>query len=95
MTLTLIKNHNGKIWCDYCKTRWGATSLKGQTPAIWTVVSETPKARGTKRHYCRECANMVQHWACDCLTPETCGNHWSIGDQIRYAKAQEELELNV
>ena len=95
MTLTIIKNTNPRIWCDYCKVRFGHHSLNGQTPAMWIVVSETPRSKGIKRAYCKSCVAQVQHWACECNSPETCGNHWSIGQQMKYALQAQELPINV
>jgi len=98
--LTIIKNTNPGIWCDYCKSRHGkhkdnTWKLEAQVPALWIIVSETPRSKGIKRAYCRNCINTVQHWACECDSPQTCGKHWSISDQMKYAQRVEELPINV
>ena len=94
-TLTIIKNTNQRIYCDYCKNRYGVNRLEGQVPALWIVVSESQRSKEIKRHYCKSCINTVQHWACECDSPQTCGNHWSIGDQMKFAQQKQELPLNV
>ena len=94
-TLTIIRNTNPRIYCDYCKNRFGVNRLEGQVPALWITVSETPRSKGIKRHYCKSCVDTVQHWACECNSPQTCGNQWSIGDQMRYAQQIQELPINV
>ena len=94
-TLTIIRNNNPRVWCDYCKNRFGVNRLEGQVAALWIVVSETSRSKEIKRHYCKSCVNTVQHWGCDCQSPQTCGNHWSIGDQMKHAQQVQELPINV
>ena len=82
MTLTVIKSAPG-IWCDYCKTRFGANTPRGQKPASYTIVSNHPKSKGIRRHYCNACAIEVQSWAD--------GTVWSLPEQTDYLMSQEEL----
>jgi hypothetical protein len=77
MTFLLSKAKPG-VWCDYCKSRFGVTSPKGQTAAVWTVHSELPKSHGRKRSYCNDCAVDVSKWAD--------GSYFSLDQQIEYAK---------
>jgi len=82
LTLTVIKAAPG-IWCDYCKVRFGTTSVLGQKPASYTVISNHPRSQGTRRHYCNSCAIEVQTWAD--------GTVWSLPEQTEYLMKQEEL----
>ena len=82
LTLTVIKAAPG-IWCDYCKVRFGTSTVLGQKPASYTVISNHPKSQGTRRHYCNSCAIDVQTWAD--------GSVWSLPEQTDYLMKQEEL----
>lgn len=82
LTLTVIKAAPG-VWCDYCKTRFGANNLLGQKAASYTVISNHPRSQGTRRHYCNSCAIEVQTWAD--------GTVWSLPEQTEYLMKQEEL----
>lgn len=82
MTLTVIKAAPG-VWCDYCKVRYGTNSILGQKPASYTVLSNHPKSKGTRRHYCNACAIEVQTWAD--------GTVWSLPEQTDYLMGQDEL----
>ena len=77
MTILLSKAKIG-IWCDYCRGRFGVTSVQGQKQATWTVHSELPKSHGRKRSYCNDCAIDVSKWAD--------GSYFSLDQQIEYAK---------
>jgi hypothetical protein len=82
MTLTVIKAAPG-VWCDYCKVRYGTNSLLGQKAASYTVLSNHPKSKGTRRNYCNQCAIEVQTWAD--------GTVWSLPEQTDYLMGQDEL----
>ena len=82
VTLTVIKSAPG-VWCDYCKTRFGANNLLGQKAASYTVVSNHPRSNGVRRHYCNACAIEVQTWAD--------GSVWSLPEQTDYLMGQDEL----
>ena len=92
MTWMLVENKNFRIWCDYCKVRFGTQSMRGQTTAVWTVKSER---NDNVRHYCHDCLKQVQHWACPCADYKNCKNVWLIGDQLEYANHRERLTLDV
>ena len=77
MTILLTKAKIG-VWCDYCKSRFGIHSIKGQQQAAWTVHSELPQSHGRKRSYCNDCAIDVSKWAD--------GSYFSLDQQIEYAK---------
>ena len=82
VTLTVIKAAPG-VWCDYCKVRFGSNTLLGQKAASYTVISNHPKSKGVRRHYCNACAVEVQTWAD--------GTVWSLPEQTEYLLKQEEL----
>jgi hypothetical protein len=82
VTLTVIKSAPG-VWCDYCKTRFGANNPLGQKAASYTVVSNHPRSNGVRRHYCNACAIEVQTWAD--------GSVWSLPEQTDYLMGQDEL----
>ena len=82
VTLTVIKAAPG-VWCDYCKVRFGSNTLLGQKAASYTVISNHPKSKGVRRHYCNACAVEVQSWAD--------GTVWSLPEQTEYLLKQEEL----
>ena len=82
VTLTVIKAAPG-VWCDYCKVRFGSNTLLGQKAASYTVISNHPKSKGVRRHYCNACAVEVQTWAD--------GTVWSLPEQTDYLLKQEEL----
>jgi hypothetical protein len=82
VTLTVIKSAPG-VWCDYCKTRFGANNLLGQKAASYTVLSNHPRSNGVRRHYCNACAIEVQTWAD--------GSVWSLPEQTDYLMGQDEL----
>ena len=82
VTLTVIKSAPG-VWCDYCKTRFGANNLLGQKAASYTVLSNHPRSNGVRRHYCNACAIEVQTWAD--------GSVWSLPEQTHYLMGQDEL----
>ena len=75
------------IWCDYCKSRFGSTTIKGQQQAAWTVHSELPKSHGRKRSYCNDCAIDVSKWAD--------GSYFSLDQQIEYAKTNSNTKQGV
>lgn len=70
-------------YCDYCKSRFGVNNLKGQKPALWTVISQHPKAKGNNRSYCGDCAKEVTTWAD--------GTNWGLDSQAEYLMKQETL----
>jgi hypothetical protein len=76
--ITLLSKAKIGIWCDYCRGRFGVTSVQGQKQAAWTVHSELPKSHGRKRSYCNDCAIDVSKWAD--------GSYFSLDQQIEYAK---------
>jgi hypothetical protein len=55
-----IHKANGKVWCDYCKDKWGKNKdgswhEKAQVKAWVTIASEGAKSKGQVRHYCHPC----------------------------------------
>ena len=82
VTLTVIKAAPG-VWCDYCKVRYGTNSPLGQKGASYTVISNHPRSKGIRRHYCNACAIEVQTWAD--------GTVWSLPEQTDYLMGQDEL----
>jgi hypothetical protein len=46
-------------------------------PAVWKVVSESPKRRGVTRFYCQDCATEAQNW------PD--GTFYSLKEQLQDA----------
>ena len=85
-TLTVTKAKSG-VWCDYCKSRFGIHSIKGQQQAAWTVHSELPQSHGRKRSYCNDCAIDVSKWAD--------GSYFSLDQQIEYAKTNSNVKQGV
>jgi len=93
----LTKNTNLKIWCDYCKSRWGQHRdgtwvLNAQTPAMWVITSDKPRFNNVKRYYCNRCALEITHWACECGDPIHCKNRWNLNEQTQEL-IQEEMEI--
>jgi hypothetical protein len=86
MILMLAKAKPG-VWCDYCASRFGKKSPKGQTPASWTVHSKLPQSHGRLRSYCNDCAIDVSKWAD--------GTYFSLDQQIEYAKTNGNLTQGV
>ena len=86
MTILLTKAKIG-VWCDYCKSRFGIHSIKGQQQAAWTVHSELPQSHGRKRSYCNDCAIDVSKWAD--------GSYFSLDQQIEYAKTNSNVKQGV
>lgn len=81
-TLSLMRNSNSNQWCDYCKGRYGTNKdgswhYKAMVPAVWKVVSESPKRRGVTRFYCQDCATEAQNW------PD--GTFYSLKEQLEDA----------
>ena len=75
------------IRCDYCSSRFGKTSTRGETAAVWTVHSELAKSHDRKRSYCNECAIDVSKWAD--------GTYFSLDQQIEYAKTNQNTKQGV
>ena len=86
MTILLTKAKIG-VWCDYCKSRFGIHSIKGQQQVAWTVHSELPQSHGRKRSYCNDCAIDVSKWAD--------GSYFSLDQQIEYAKTNGNVKQGV
>ena len=72
------------VWCDYHKTRFGATHPLGQEQAVWTITSFV-KGRVIERHYCFACAKEVQ--------TRHDGTLWTLADQIKYKEGKQELNM--
>lgn len=70
-------------WCDYCKARWGTKDPRGQTQAIWQIISKTKGV--IVRHYCHFCAMDVQ------TRPE--GSTWTLQEQLNYVKGIQTLDV--
>lgn len=81
-------NHDRKIWCDICKTRYGKVGEKwhdlAMTPARWLVISETMERAGMTKAYCQPCANFSQ--------TRHDGTTWTFREQLDYAVAKETLD---
>jgi len=73
----MLVNAKKGIWCDYCKSRYGATNPKGQTQAAYTIVSELPRSTKIPRHYCQDCAADTSKWAD--------GTYFDLKQQIQFA----------
>ena len=76
-----------KNFCDYCKNRFGATSLKGQILAIFTAISESRKATVKFRHYCQPCRKEVESWHD--------GTTWTLEQQQAYAQGLDEIDYGI
>jgi hypothetical protein len=72
----LTKSKPG-IWCDYCKSRFGANHLLGQKAASWTITSQYIN-KGLMRHYCNSCAMEVSKWAD--------GTYFGLAEQMAYTQ---------
>ena len=73
-----------KNYCDYCKNRYGATSLKGQVMAIWTTISASRKATAKYRNYCRTCRDECEAWYD--------GTTWTLEQQQAYALGLDKID---
>lgn len=80
----MLRRANKGVWCDYCKVRYTANSLRRETPALWTIISESTARSGNQRNYCGECARVVSSWD---------GGIWELQDQIDYANREERLDV--
>lgn len=76
-----------KNYCDYCKMRYGVTSLKGQVIAIFTAISSYHKSTVKFRNYCKACRDEVEAWAD--------GSTWTLEQQQAYAKGLEEIDYGI
>jgi len=96
--MALSKAANG-TFCDHCKmefgtfdTRFGVWAFRGDVDplAYVTVTSETSKAQGAVRHYCRYHVKQNSTWH------NSDGvSIWTIEDQLAYAKQVEMAAANV
>ena len=86
-SMPIRANHDRKIWCDTCKTRYGSVNGKwhdlAMTPARWIVISETQERKGMSKAYCQPCANFAQ------IRHD--GSTWTFREQLDYALAREQL----
>ena len=80
-----IQKAKREAWCDYCKNRFGVKSMRGQTPAVVSVISERRSA-GQVRNYCNDCMLLVTHWACDCPDYRTCESRFTLLMQMHYGQ---------
>ena len=76
-----------KNFCDYCKARYGATSLKGQIMAIFTTISQSRKATRKYTNYCQPCRTELEHWHD--------GTTWTLEQQQAYAQGLEEIDYGI
>lgn len=76
-----------KNYCDYCKARFGVTSLKGQVLAIFTAISQSRKATVKYRNYCKPCRHEVEAWAD--------GSTWTLEQQQAYAQGLDEIDYGI
>ena len=86
----MIREAAKGIWCDYCKDHYGKAkdgswNLKAQRQAWVTIISESQRAKGIKRSYCRECAEQVSQWHD--------GSMFTLTMQVDLAKAGEVLHV--
>lgn len=66
----MIRRPPDGVWCCYCKDEWGKVRIDGtfqwhalaKTPAIYSVISETSKAKGITRSYCRAHSRYITEW---------------------------------
>ncbi len=87
-SMPIRANHDRKIWCDICKTRYGKVGEKwhdlAMTPARWLVISETMERAGMTKAYCQPCANFSQ--------TRHDGSTWTFREQLDYAVSKETLD---
>ncbi len=76
-----------KNYCDYCKNRYGATSLKGQVMAIFTSISSSRKATCKYRNYCQPCRTDLENWHD--------GSVWTLEQQQAYAQGLDEIDYGI
>ena len=88
--MAVIRNTNYKIWCDYCKSRYQAGTLKHETIARWTVIG----SKGNRRFYCNDCVAEITHWACNCDQPRTCKKRFDLDQQLNYKTPTLEMEMS-
>lgn len=81
----MLNRAPARVWCDYCKTRWGTESLRGQTPAVWQIVTKRGGRPTILRNYCHPCTMEIQTW------PD--GSLWTLHEQIDYAKGIQKLDV--
>jgi hypothetical protein len=86
----MIREASRGVWCDYCKDRYGKDrtgqwNLKAMKQAWVTITSESERAKGIKRSYCRECADLVTRWHD--------GSLFTLNAQVEAAKTGEVLNV--
>jgi hypothetical protein len=86
----MIREAAKGIWCDYCKDRYGRDktgqwSLKAMKQAWVTIISESERAKGIRRSYCRDCADAVTNWYD--------GSMFTLTMQVEMAKVGEVLNV--
>ena len=86
----MIREAAKGIWCDYCKDHYGRAkdgswTLRAMTQAWVTITSESQRAKGIKRSYCRPCADAVTNWYD--------GSMFTLSMQVEMAKAGEVLNV--
>ena len=74
------------VWCDYHKTRFGASNPRGQEQAVWTITSFV-NGRVIERHYCYACAKEAQ--------TRHDGTIWTFKEQIEYKEGKQELDVQL
>jgi len=78
--MTIARNSNRGIWCDYCKNQYGAHTIKGQNPATWISTS----SNGLQRAYCDKCRHGLESW--------TDGSVWDLRAQQEYRQGKQEID---
>ena len=83
-TIWMLSRSPKGTWCDYCKMRWTVSDYRGQTQAVWQIVSKR-HGKVHIRNYCHSCAMEVQGW------PD--GSLFTLNEQIQYAKGVQKLDV--
>jgi len=78
--MSITRNSNRNVWCDYCKAQYGAHTIKGQNPATWISKSQS----GLSRAYCDRCRFDVESWID--------GTTWDLRSQIEHRQGKQELD---
>lgn len=78
--MSITRNSNRNVWCDYCKAQYGAHIIKGQNPATWVSTSQS----GIQRAYCDRCRHYVEAW--------TNGITWDLRAQQEYRQGKQEID---
>ena len=77
--MTITKNTNRSVWCDYCKAQYGAHAIKGQNPSTWISTSQN----GLQRAYCDKCRHSMEAWHD--------GSTWDLRAQQEYRQGKQEI----